>query len=172
MGDTLELAIPKRALFKAAEVCEIAQLQPYVLRSWEAEFPELGLARSSGAPRVYRRADVERVLQIKQLVFGEGLTLAGARKRLAMEPPASATADSPPIDELFGQDARERIAAVRDGLRGILQLLSGAEVRAAVPPFELKPSAVPRTRRPEPLAKAPRPVPATKSAAKRKRAHA
>src|SRR5258708_37768534 len=50
------IEIPKRALFKAAEVCDLAKVQPYVLRSWEAEFPELGVAKSAGAPRVYRRA--------------------------------------------------------------------------------------------------------------------
>jgi DNA-binding transcriptional MerR regulator len=70
----------KRDVFKAPEVCEMAQLQPYVLRTWEAEFPALGHA-PNGGPRVYRRADVEMVLRIKQLVFVEGLTLAGARRR-------------------------------------------------------------------------------------------
>jgi len=57
--------IPKRALFKAAEVCELAKVQPYVLRSWEAEFPDLGVAKTAGAPRVYRRTDVEQVLRIR-----------------------------------------------------------------------------------------------------------
>src|SRR2546425_608454 len=53
-----QVDIPNRALFKAAEVCDLAKVQPYVLRSWEAEFPDLGVARSAGSPRVYRRADV------------------------------------------------------------------------------------------------------------------
>ena len=71
------------------------RLQPYVLRSWEAEFPGLGKAGAGGRGRVYRRADVELVLRIKQLVFGEGLTLAGARRRLDEEQqgePSSAAA--------------------------------------------------------------------------------
>jgi DNA-binding transcriptional MerR regulator len=154
MGDPLELAIPKRALFKAAEVCDLAQLQPYVLRSWEAEFQDLGVARTAGGPRVYRRADVERVLRIKQLLFVEGLTLAGARKRLAIERPAApAAADDPALGELFGEDARERIASVRDGLRGVLQLLSSGEIRAAVPEFELRPAHAPRPPRPELIGK-------------------
>jgi len=117
--------IPNRSLFKAPEVCQIAGVQPYVLRSWEIEFPDLGVARKDGATRVYRRSDVERVLQIKQLVFVEGLTLAGARRRLAelARPPES---DELPIDELFGRDARERLVRVRDTLREVLQLLSRA----------------------------------------------
>jgi DNA-binding transcriptional MerR regulator len=69
-------------LYKAAEVCEMTQLQPYVLRSWEKEFPGIGVQKSQDGPRLYRQADVDQVLRIKQLVFGEGLTLAGARKRL------------------------------------------------------------------------------------------
>ena len=58
-----EVDIPKRALFKPSEVCEIASVQPYVLRSWESEFPDLGVTKGNGGPRVYRRADVERVLR-------------------------------------------------------------------------------------------------------------
>ena len=83
-----QLEIPNRSLFRQPEVCEIASIQPYVLRSWEAEFPDLGVAKAEGGPRVYRRADVERVLRIKQLLFGEGLTLAGVRRKLTEEQPA------------------------------------------------------------------------------------
>ena len=71
------LAIPNRPVFRAQEVCELADVQAYVLRSWEAEFPDLGVAKATG-PRVYRRADVELVLRIKHLLFVDGLTLAGA----------------------------------------------------------------------------------------------
>src|SRR6476620_1203391 len=77
--------IPNRQVFRAQEVCEIADVQPYVLRSWEAEFPDLGVAKSASSPRMYRRADVERVLRLKHLLFVDGLTLAGARKQLIQE---------------------------------------------------------------------------------------
>jgi DNA-binding transcriptional MerR regulator len=117
--------IPKRALFKTAEVCEILHVQPYVLRSWEAEFPELGVARTAGGPRVYRRADVERAARLKHLVIVEGLTLAGARRRLDEEG-APVAGDASGIDELLGQNARERLADVKRGLRQILDLLAGS----------------------------------------------
>jgi DNA-binding transcriptional MerR regulator len=126
----LPAEIPNRSLFKAPEVCEIAQVQPYVLRSWEAEFPDLGVARGSGQ-RVYRRADVERVLRIKQLLFVEGLTLAGVRRRLEEENGVP-SADAPALDELLGADARERIADVRQGLRWILELLGANGQSSAV----------------------------------------
>jgi DNA-binding transcriptional MerR regulator len=120
-----QVEIPKRALFKAAEVCDLAKVQPYVLRSWEAEFPELGVAKSAGAPRAYRRSDVEQVLRIKHLLLVEGLTLAGARRRLDEEG-APVAADEPELDELIGQNARERLTAVKRGLQSILDLLAGA----------------------------------------------
>jgi DNA-binding transcriptional MerR regulator len=128
--------IPKRALFKAVEVCDLAKVQPYVLRSWETEFPELGVARSPGAPRTYRRQDVEQVLRIKHLLLVEGLTLAGARRRLEEES-APVAADEPVIDELLGRNARERLTSVKRGLQSILDLLadpSGHEFHLAPPP--------------------------------------
>src|ERR1700694_3241506 len=106
------IEIPKRALFKAAEVCDLVKLQPYVLRSWEAEFPALGVAKAAGGPRFYRRADVEQVLRIKHLLLVDGLTLAGARRRLDEEATPVA-ADAPMIDEVIGQNARARLTEVR-----------------------------------------------------------
>lgn len=119
----VQIEIPRRALFKAAEVCDLAKVQPYVLRSWEAEFPQLGVAKSAGAPRTYRREDVEQVLRIKHLLLVEGLTLAGARRRLEEES-APVAANAPAIDELIGRNARERLTEVKRGLRSILSLLS------------------------------------------------
>ena len=119
--------IPNRALFKAAEVCELVKVQPYVLRSWEAEFPDLGVAKTAGGPRVYRREDVEQVLRIKHLLLVEGLTLAGARKKLTVDD-APVAADAPVIDELLGRNARERLTVVKRGLRSILDLLASTPV--------------------------------------------
>ena len=87
VADTPGVTIPDKPAFKAAEVCELAQIQPYVLRSWESEFPDLGLSKTPGGPRIYRRADVERVLRIRDLVFVEGLTLSGVRRRFESEQP-------------------------------------------------------------------------------------
>src|SRR5437868_10526918 len=123
---TLEFEIPKQALFKASEVCDLMKVQPYVLRTWEAEFPELGISKSAGAPRVYRRTDVEQVARIKHLLLVEGLTLAGARRRLEEET-APAEADAPAIDELIGQNVRERLVQVKRGLHSILELLAGSQ---------------------------------------------
>ena len=104
-------------------MCEIAQVQPYVLRTWEAEFPDLGVSKTEGGPRVYRRADLEFVLRIKHLLFVEGLTLAGARKKLQDEQPGAAGVNEG-LDELLGSDARERIMLVKRGLKEIAVMLS------------------------------------------------
>jgi DNA-binding transcriptional MerR regulator len=137
MPDTsAQVEIPKRALFKPAEVCDLAKVQPYVLRSWEAEFPRLGVSKTAGAARVYRRSDVEQVLRIKHLLLVEGLTLAGARRKLDEEA-APVEAGTPEIEALIGENARERLTAVKRGLQSILELLTtttgGDEFRLAPP---------------------------------------
>jgi DNA-binding transcriptional MerR regulator len=141
---TVEVTIPNRALFKAAEVCEILSVQPYVLRSWEAEFPELGVAKTPGAARIYRRSDVEQVARIRHLLLVEGLTLAGARRKLEEET-ALVGADAPVIDELIGRNARERLTAVKRGLRSILDLLAsnGSGFRLSAPPASPRVRAMP-----------------------------
>src|SRR3954447_16381549 len=77
--------IPNKLFFKIGEVCEITDTQPYVLRYWESEFPALAPAKNSSGQRIYRRRDIETVLRIKQLLYDEGFTIAGAKKRLESE---------------------------------------------------------------------------------------
>jgi DNA-binding transcriptional MerR regulator len=131
------IVIPDRALFKAAEVCDLAKVPPYVLRTWEAEFPALGISKSASSTRLYRRADVEQVLRIKHLLRVEGLTLSGARRKLEEETTPVA-ANAPVIDELIGRNARERLTYVKRTLRSILEMLSGGS-RAAAQEFRLAP---------------------------------
>jgi DNA-binding transcriptional MerR regulator len=81
----MERQIPNKLFFKIGEVCEITDTQPYVLRYWESEFPALAPAKNSSGQRIYRRKDIETVLRIKQLLYEEGFTIAGAKKRLEAE---------------------------------------------------------------------------------------
>lgn len=115
--------IPDQATFKASEVCAIARVQPYVLRSWESEFSALG-AEARGGARVYRRVDVEFVLEIKRLLYEEGLTLGAARRRLEGEEAVEAAEVQVPAATLLGPRARERLDEVKQGLRSILDLLA------------------------------------------------
>ncbi|MEP7309025.1 MAG: MerR family transcriptional regulator [Acidobacteriota bacterium] len=121
VGVSLPLEIPKGTFFKAAEVCELVKVQPYVLRSWEGEFPELGVAKTAGGPRLYRRADIEQVMRIKHLLLVEGLTLAGARRKLQEE---LASAGPAVVEDFIGPVTRDRLSEIKRGLRSILDLLS------------------------------------------------
>jgi len=123
-------AIPNRTVFRSQEVCELAQVQPYVLKSWEAEFPDLGVAKSPEGPRVYRRADVERVLRLKHLVVVDGLTLSGARRRMTEEGLVAPDEDVNDADvaALMDADTRQGLKDVRRGLQWILGVLNGEGV--------------------------------------------
>ena len=137
-------------LYKAAEVCEIAQLQPFVLRSWEKEFPGIGVQKSSDSPRLYRQSDVDQLLRIKQLVFGDGLTLSGARRKIeeSTPTPVPTAEEVEEVIEVLGADVHNRIAHVRNGLRSILHLLDGREDT-----YELTPPSVEAAHvKPRPLA--------------------
>jgi DNA-binding transcriptional MerR regulator len=125
--------IPDRAFFKASEVCEIAQVQAYVLRTWELEFPSLGVPRPGSGARIYRRQDVERVIEIKHLMFTEGLTLAGARRRLEGDAPPPPPEDLS-IEKLVAPEVRGRIASVKSGLRSLLTLLGTPDGGVGVEP--------------------------------------
>jgi DNA-binding transcriptional MerR regulator len=76
-------AIPDRLYFKIGDVARILDLETYVLRFWETQFPQLKPNKSGTGQRLYRRRDVELILEIKRLVHCDGYTLAGARQALA-----------------------------------------------------------------------------------------
>ena len=133
--------IPNRAAFKASEVCEIAQIPSYVLRSWEKEFPGLGAAARPGGPRIYRREDVEQILRIKQLVFAEGLTLAGARRKIEGDAPIEEVLVVPPPG--VPETVKTRVAEARQELKSLLDLLStpvGTSHAEAAGPVEAAPT--------------------------------
>ena len=102
-----------------------------MLRYWESEFPALAPAKNSSGQRIYRRRDIETVLRIKQLLYEEGFTIAGAKKRLESEmagrvdTPAAAGRGGGRRGSPAGRRARAQRAAaqVREQLREILTLL-------------------------------------------------
>ncbi|MGH9968138.1 MAG: MerR family transcriptional regulator [Pyrinomonadaceae bacterium] len=76
------IAIPEKLFFKIGEVCELAGVQAHVLRYWESEFPMLAPQKNRAGQRVYRKRDVEMALRIKELLYEDQYTIAGAKKRL------------------------------------------------------------------------------------------
>ena len=79
------VAIPEKLFFKIGEVCELAGVQAHVLRYWESEFPMLAPQKNRAGQRVYRKRDVEMALRIKELLYEDQYTIAGAKKRLNNE---------------------------------------------------------------------------------------
>ena len=86
--------------FKLNEVCKLANVQPYMLRFWGTEFPQLEAAKSGTGQRLYSRDQVELILEIRRLLFDEGLTIAGARKKIvAMEEDGPKPKAKPKVEE-------------------------------------------------------------------------
>jgi DNA-binding transcriptional MerR regulator len=77
--------IPEKIYFKIGEVCDLVGVQAHVLRYWETEFPQLSPQKNRSGQRSYRRKDVEMSLRIKELLYDEMFTIAGARKKLQLE---------------------------------------------------------------------------------------
>ena len=78
-----QAAVPEdQEFFKLNEVCKVANVQPYMLRFWGTEFAQLEAAKSGTGQRLYSRDQVEVILEIRRLLFDEGLTIAGAHKRI------------------------------------------------------------------------------------------
>ena len=76
------VSIPEKLFFKIGEVCDITGIQAHVLRYWESEFPMLAPQKNRAGQRTYRKRDVEMVLRIKELLYEDQYTIAGAKKRL------------------------------------------------------------------------------------------
>src|SRR5216684_2337050 len=90
------LEIPDKLYFRIGEVARLAGIKPYVLRFWETEFPSLGPRKTGTGHRLYRRKDVELVLEIKRLLYEKRYTIEGARKFLETRgKPETAKASKP-----------------------------------------------------------------------------
>src|ERR1700727_2596773 len=122
--------IPDKLYFRIGEVSRLAGIKPYVLRFWETEFSSLGPKKSGKGHRLYRRKDVELVLEIKRLLYDKRYTIEGARKDLdtrsrdgAKSTEATAGKPSRPQSGLLGHPV-SALNAIRKELAEILQLLS------------------------------------------------
>jgi DNA-binding transcriptional MerR regulator len=128
-------SIPDRLYFKIGDVARICEVETYVLRFWESQFPQLKPNKSGTGQRLYRRRDVELALEIKRLVHAEGYTLAGARQVMEQAHRRSTPQRDPQSRlPLLGDDSGQPlddVAAVighaRAELREIATLLASSE---------------------------------------------
>ncbi len=115
----------EKRLYKIGEVCRVADVQPYVLRYWETEFPPLAPNKSGGGQRLYTQREIDIILRIKQLLYAEGFTIAGAKKKLEGElsgghaPPPVRTAEAPAVRS----DVTKALLNVKKELTEILRML-------------------------------------------------
>ncbi len=122
--------IPDKLYFRIGEVARLAGIKPYVLRFWETEFPPLGPRKSGTGHRLYRRKDVELVLEIKRLLYEKRFTIEGARKHLesrgksdpAARPAKAAKAARAAQGALF-QDSSAVLDVVRKELQALAEML-------------------------------------------------
>ncbi|HEX7421111.1 MAG TPA: MerR family transcriptional regulator [Thermoanaerobaculia bacterium] len=128
-------AAEDKKLYKIGEVCKVADVQPYVLRYWETEFPSLAPNKSGGGQRLYTKREIDIILRIKQLLYSEGFTIAGAKKKLETEmeggvAPALAPAPAPVAEPKAAAAAakitrgtNKAIADAKKELRALLEML-------------------------------------------------
>jgi DNA-binding transcriptional MerR regulator len=114
----MEFKVPEKQTFKIGEVCEMMQVEPYVLRYWETEFEDLQPPKNAMGQRVYRTRDIEVVYLIKKLLYEEGYTIAGARKQLRKEIVRLDAGSTYDIEQI-----QEAIKKIRGELREILTIL-------------------------------------------------
>jgi DNA-binding transcriptional MerR regulator len=124
--------IPDKLYFRIGEVARLAGIKPYVLRFWETEFPGLGPKKSGTGHRLFRRKDVELVLEIKRLLYEQRFTIEGARKFLEerakpqiVPPPSKRLRPSPRKRQadLFAPDPGPLVEEIRKELRAIADML-------------------------------------------------
>lgn len=108
--------IPDKVYFKISEVAELVGVEPYVLRYWETEFPQLRPTRAPSQQRLYRREDLEILLEIKRLLYEEKFTIAGAKKQIR-----SSGKDTEQVSR--EEEYSELIRALRESLTEIKRLL-------------------------------------------------
>jgi len=115
-----DVLIPEKLYFRIGEVSRLCNLPAYVLRFWETEFPQLKPVKSSTGQRMYRRRDVENVVRIKQLLYEEGYTIAGARQHLRDEGKGDKKQAALP----FATNSPANLRQIRQGLQDILTILT------------------------------------------------
>lgn len=117
----MAVVIPDKLYFKIGEVSSLLKLKPHVLRYWETEFDLLNPGKAPSRHRLYRRKDVELLLQIKQLLYTEGYTIDGARKKLKQREPGG---DEPPPSPWTDPEHKEALLKIKEDLTSLRDMIS------------------------------------------------
>lgn len=112
---------PPKLYYRIGEVSELVGVEPHVLRYWEREFRTVRPSKTTKGHRVYSRRDIEQLRRVKDLLYQDGFTIAGAKRRLHQPEPAPTRSQEPALPTQ--RAPREELRALRDELLGILQEL-------------------------------------------------
>jgi DNA-binding transcriptional MerR regulator len=112
--------LPDKIYFKIGEVSEIVGVEPYVLRYWETEFDLLKPSKAPSRHRLYKKRDVELLLDIKRLLYSEGFTIDGARKKLKENKKEEKNQLKLPLADLKYRNALLKIKREMESLRKLL----------------------------------------------------
>ena len=116
--------LPDKLFFKIGEVAQIVGVRAHVLRYWESEFPALRPMKTRGSHRVYRRRDVELAVLLRRLLHEEGLTIAGAKRRLRET--GQHRVERAVVPSVAREvDLRSELISMREELTGLLEALRG-----------------------------------------------
>jgi DNA-binding transcriptional MerR regulator len=124
--------IPDKLYFRIGEVARLCDVPAYVLRFWESEFPQLKPNKGGTGQRLYRRRDVEAVLQIKALLYDEGYTISGARQAIKTEQRQKAPQLALGIEVSAAPAPATQIRRLQKEMRELLAHLSRPALRPAV----------------------------------------
>lgn len=122
-----EPRIPDKVYFRIGEVSDLVGVETHVLRFWESEFPVIRPHRTKSNQRLYRKKDIETLLQIRELLHNQGYTIAGAQKILSRGLRGSKETGEPEAGA--GRVTDQRLAAIKKELKRIQQLLALRSLR-------------------------------------------
>jgi DNA-binding transcriptional MerR regulator len=120
MAKSIDPSIPEKLYYKIGEVSQITGVEPYVLRYWESEFKIVTPMRTNSRQRLYRRRDLELILEIKKLLYEEKFTIAGAKKKMRR---MKGQHESQSNLEVPGNEYRDALLRVREELENLYGLL-------------------------------------------------
>jgi DNA-binding transcriptional MerR regulator len=114
--------LPPKLYFRIGEVAGLVGVEPHVLRYWEREFRSIRPSKSAKGQRVYSRRDVENLMRVRELLYAQGFTIAGAKKRLrdkGVEPEEP----TPPTLQMSAQKMRDQLEELKTEIEAYLEEL-------------------------------------------------
>jgi DNA-binding transcriptional MerR regulator len=118
MAEPNHESLPAKLYFRIGEVAELVGVEPHVLRYWEREFRAIRPTKSAKGQRVYSRRDVENLMRVRELLYREGFTIAGAKKKLQRAGVEPRAADD--MDPRVAAKLREQLLAMRAEIEAFL----------------------------------------------------